>query len=133
MMKFLKNHSLLLLAAVGGVAVMILRFIHLATANEFGLLASNHFAGILTVIISVAIPAVLLWRSLVLPKDTVCRFPASTVAAAGCGIGALGITYVAVVLSQNSVTTLSSVVAVLGAIAALALLGILPFISAIVS
>ena len=121
-MKFLKNHICLQAAAIGGVAVMILRFFHLATANEFGLLASNHFCGISASILAIVLPAWLLWQSLILPKKSVCRFPASIIAAGGYGLGAVGILCTAVhcfVEQTVPVMLPTAIVAVIAAVAVL--------------
>jgi hypothetical protein len=73
MMKFLKNQWLTILAALGGVVMLLLRQIHLATINERGLLASFHYAGIITGILALLIPGILLWRCLVLAKGNTCK------------------------------------------------------------
>ena len=120
-MKFLKNHILPLLAVVGGVAAMVLRLCHFATANEWGLLASGHFAGITAGILTVLIPAVLLWRSLVLPKEPDSRFPASVTAALGYGIGAVGLAVTAIGFLLDPADNLLTVTGAVGVIAAVAL------------
>lgn len=120
-MKFLKNHILPLLAVVGGIAVLLLRLCHFATANEWGLLASGHFAGITAGILTLLIPAVLLWRSLVLPKDNGSRFPASVITALGYGIGAVGVAVTAIGFLLNPADNLLTITGVVGVVAAVAL------------
>ena len=120
-MKFLKNHIPLLSAVAGGIAVLILRHCHLATANAAGLLDGGHITGIAAAVLSVLIPALLLWRSLVLPKNSTCRFPASVIAAIGYGIGALGIAYTAVCFLLDPSVALMRPAAYAGIVAAVAL------------
>ncbi|MBE6960567.1 MAG: hypothetical protein E7448_07610 [Ruminococcaceae bacterium] len=121
-MKFLKNHISLLVAVAGGIAVMILRQLHLATANEAGLLVRDHITGIFALILSVAILALLLWRSLVLPKEQTCRFPASIPATVGYALGAFGIAYTAVGFFRAQTVTVMPMAAFVGVVAAVALL-----------
>ena len=120
-MKFLKNHILPLLAVVGGVAVLFLRLSHLATVDAKGLLASGHIAGILAGVLTLLIPAVLLWRSLVLPKDQACDFPASATATLGYCAAAFGIGYTAPTLLLNQPDNLLPIAGFVGIVAAVAL------------
>ena len=117
-MKILKNHILPLLAVLGGIAVLLLRLCHLATMDEKGLLASGHIAGILAGILTLLIPAVLAWRSLVLSKEKDCRFPASVIAAIGYGVGALGVAYTSVILLLGQPDNLLQIACFLGLAAA---------------
>ena len=120
-MKFLKSQILPLLAVVSGAALLILRLCHLNTANEAGLLASGHFAGIAAGVLTLLIPAVLLWRSLVFPKEAECRFPASVTAALGYGIAALGTVYTAISLLLSNPDNLLMIAGFAGIVAAVAL------------
>lgn len=120
-MKTLKNLLLPILALAGGIAVLFLRQSHIATLDNSGILATGHIPGILAGVLSCLIPALLLWRSLVLPKNSVCRFPASIVAAVGYGIGALGIAFTAVDILKNQPDTWLLILGIAGVVAALAL------------
>lgn len=122
MMKYLKNHILPLLAVVGGIAVFFLRLSHLATVDNKGLLASGHIAGILAGVLTLLIPAVLAWRSVVLPRENTCRFPASVIAAVGYGAAALGICYTAVSLLLHQPNNLVMIAGFVGIVASVALI-----------
>ena len=122
MMKFLKSQWLSILAALGGVVMLLLRQIHLATINERGLLASFHYAGIITGILALLIPGILLWRCLVLAKGNTCKFPASIPATVGYGIGAVGLGITAAQFLLNQPDTLQLVLGFAGVVAAVALL-----------
>ena len=121
MKKFLQNHILPLVAVGSGVAVLVLRLCHLATMNEAGILASGHIAGILAGVLTLLIPAVLLWRSLVLPKDSDCRFPASLPATIGYGAGALGVATTSAQFLLQNPDNLLMICGFLGLVAAVAL------------
>lgn len=122
MMKFLKSQWLSILAALGGVAMLLLRQIHLGAIDDRGLLASLHYAGIITSVLALLIPGVLLWRCLVMPKDNTCKFPASVPATAGYGIGAVGLGIAAVQILLNQPDTLQLVLGFVGVVAAVAVL-----------
>lgn len=120
-MKFVKNHILPLSAAMGGVAVLLLRMGHLATADAHGLLAGGHITGILAWILILLIPALLLWRSLVLSKESTCQFPGSMVSAIGYGIGAAGIAFTSVQFLMDPQSNLLLIIGFVGLVSAAAL------------
>ena len=121
MKKFLQNHISLLVAVSSGALVLLLRLCHLDTMNEAGLLASGHITGILAGILTLLIPAILLWRSLVLPKDSECRFPTSLPAAVGYGAGALGVATTGAQFLLQSPDNLLMICGFVGLVAAVAL------------
>ena len=122
MKKFLKSQSLTLTALFCGIGMLFLRLSHIATANEHGLLATGHIGGIAASVLALLVPAVLLWQSLVLPKDNICKFPASTPAAIGCGIAALGVGYTAMqILMHGSSNTMYLILGLLGILATIGL------------
>ena len=104
-MKTLKNLLPPLLALAGGIAMLFLRQSHIATLDSSGILAVGHIPGIIAGVLTLAVPALLLWRSLVFPKSSVCSFPASIVTAIGYGIGALGLAFTAVDILKNQPDT----------------------------
>lgn len=122
MKKFLQNHILPLVALGSGIAVLVLRLCHLATMNEAGLLASGHIAGILAGVLTLLIPAVLLWRSLVLPKGSPCCFPASLPATIGYGAGALGVATTSAQFLLQNPDNLLMICGFVGLVAAVALI-----------
>ena len=122
MKKFLKSQILTLMALFCGIGMLFLRLSHLATINEHSLLASGHIGGIAASVLALLVPAILLWQSLVLPKDNICKFPASIPAAIGCSVAALGVGYTAMqILMHVSSNTLYLVLGVLGLLATISL------------
>ena len=96
MKKVSKVRILMLVAALGGTMMLLMRLLHLNTMDAHGLLESGHITGICASVLALLLPAFLLWQSLVMPKENNCSFPASIPATAGYGIGAIGIAITAV-------------------------------------
>ena len=129
MNKFFKPVWLPLFTLIAGLAGLGLRlWLFLGGIDEKGLLAENHPAGILALILTALFLVVLaLWVRPLTPVDKYQKlFPARPLAGIGCAAAAVGILYVDIrdlITRQDTITVITLIVGVVAA-AALVLLGI---------
>ena len=107
-----------------GCAALVLQLRLLESADEKGLLQTDHPAKLLLVALSAAVMVILLLHVRTLPAKSRYShlFPPSTVSALGCLAGSAGILYAAITAFSKTSAPLSWLILLSGILAALALL-----------